>query len=1275
MFGTENDDYDDDDLNEKEDKGSVAWIAGVIFLPAFIVGMLYYSLLRFVRLRFSVIASIVLFTQLVSVLMLWPFGGFSRFVETLVDFGAIGDNWPNLVWPLFWLSVFIGGFIGLVIIGWELREMRKNPHRLQLPGNWMYNFKFRRTPFELLKKKKIIQQLQTGVLQSEERAPLGLNEEGEYAPVYRYATEANKHSIVFGASGSGKAAHKDTLIPTVNGMKTVESVLVGEQILDENADRTTVIGKYQPMTEDHYLLTFNDGTEIKVCGDHQWTVERLNTSLTEDISCDDLSKPRTNLISTLSTREMFNDMKETSRSIFAVPVISKPIEYSEKKLLIDPYVLGAWLGDGDSFQGNICGVDTEVRDSILSRGYRLSDEKITIKPGKPPIYDWKVEGLREILREIGLASKRFKKNNSLKDIPDDYLYSSREQRIDLLKGLLDTAGSAEIDGSAEIGMTNEKVIRKARQIVCSLGWHPTRVYRKVGKYTSKTGERVECKPTFSFSFVPAEQVFTVKRKAERLTARLNSNLGQQDKRSKRYVTSITPIQDNPEDYYCFEVDSKSHLYLATESFIPTHNTITLQSMLLNDINNSIPLILIDMKRSPEFASKLAKWTSDAGGDFYHFVNGEPEVYDVPNSPGQAFYDPLKSGSSTSKADMVLGMREYDAASAVYRAAMQQLLQVLFSALRYANRDSIHLKEEGYITVRDFDMQEIPKGSRETFPRNNLNHFVERDGTARFCEQWVRANPKYLSIKGKELLEATHKEYMKNTRKSWTDAQAAEAKKDVMRKILQDYPSILIAAGILEEHTVNKIDWTSGGIYQVYSATKPGNMDALAKACSGTPIQGEIEDIAAQCKGRTQISHALEELRGQMRTIVASEYGQWLKLSESREKNIDLFAMTQKPGTVILFSLNSDSEPDFAKYVGSMIMADLTATSAKRRNAQLSNQVNVYIDEFQAINPSSVAGLLEKSRESKIAMTLAQQSAEQVVASTPNNGEAYLQSILDTCSNFIIHAGSTEDSAERFAKILGKEWVDSYRASNKNKSFFLSVNWSNKRKQTVMTSKEEQWRFAPSKFMSLSSPDKNNGYKSTAVILNKTCSDPLYRDNKGGLARTVWMIPDSRVLEKYYTPKFLDSDSTPSSSKVTVVVDDSEDEWLVNELFAQESVRPQSKVIETFANVSALRDSDYEDDEDTDGGYEWEELPDDEDPEDEEELTLGSIIGDMNVEQVNTKAQTNRVSEKQETFRPVSEQSSFMNFKEKGLPRNEPKPKEVKPVPPASDFELPDIFAQ
>lgn len=465
-------------------------------------------------------------------------------------------------------------------------------------------------------------------------------------------------------------------------------------------------------------------------------------------------------------------------------------------------------------------------------------------------------------------------------------------------------------------------------------------------------------------------------------------------------------EDSGDDNVVYRYDGEAIKHTLITGLPGSGKSISMMSMMKSDIEEGKSVVAIDFKRDPELASKLATWAKENGRNFYHFVNGEAQLYDIANSPGQAFYNPLASGTPTSKADMLLSMREYDTASAVYKAAMTQVLQVVF----------------------------------------NMEYYV------------------------------------------------------TLYKRRQNIPTI---------------DWESGGFYTLVSIFTGNNLNELADQCVGTPIQDEAIALAQAISGRTQESHAADELRGQLRTITASEYGPWMRLNRSG-RNIDLFELTKEPGNVVLFSLNSDSEPEFAKYMGAIILSDLTSVSAKRRNEDLHNQVHVYVDEFQIVNPDSIKGLLEKSRASSMGITLAQQSLEQIISSSSTNGEAYLGSVLDTCGNFIIHFGATEPSAIRMSEILGKDDFETYSASVKNESFFGRLNWANRRNQRVMMGTEERWIYEPLRFMQLDSPSPKNGFKSTAIIINKTSMDKKFKGEPGAKARKVWMIPDNRVLEKYYT---------------------------------------------------------------------------------------------------------------------------------------------------------------
>lgn len=59
------------------------------------------------------------------------------------------------------------------------------------------------------------------------------------------------------------------------------------------------------------------------------------------------------------------------------------------------------------------------------------------------------------------------------------------------------------------------------------------------------------------------------------------------------IVSVKPIKDNPEDYYCITVDNKDKLYLITDKFIPTHNTVLYQIPAL--ILDGVTLVISPLK--------------------------------------------------------------------------------------------------------------------------------------------------------------------------------------------------------------------------------------------------------------------------------------------------------------------------------------------------------------------------------------------------------------------------------------------------------------------------------------------------------------------------------------------------------------------------------------------------------------------------------------------------------------------------------------------------------
>lgn len=1092
-------------------KGILILLA-IVFFPAFILGWCYYGMLRFYKQRMSVITSTVFLVDFLAIIYALSTKAFAKAGEVFQDLGNISANWGNFIPFVIVVNVIIGGFFGLLLVFIQVRQMEANPHKLKLEGNWLYQFQYRRTPLQVLRRKKTIEGLRSGAFSSGERAPLGLDEKNDDMVAYRYNSEAIRQTLISGAAGSGKALSVDALIPTPDGFVRNNDLKIESEIFARDGSITKVVS-FSPVKETpEYEVVFTDGTVVSgVSGDHLWTVTDnvamdlaysgksgtfLNSSALNRLLVEVELSEEHDVVFLHDVKEMIHEFDDNEKLDFFVDSVAERILPSHE---VEHAVIDGSTGAVVPADGSVEPIPLYPRLALFKALYKAassySDVYEAIRSLPQVVTTFEImEGLndgmtsylvkgndavdypeRDVIVDPYLMGVSVRESDKDGVIPEEYLISSISQRLSLLHGLTDDELLGTDFKNYTFRHSSMVVILQFRELLSSLG---------IGSSLFNTGNDVLAvileNPFFgnsNSSIIPAN----VRNELSILTVR----------KTGRFMSMR-----------CIAVDNSDHQFLVGRNYVPTHNTITMLSLMKNDIEHDIPVIGIDFKRSPELASKLAMWAKANNKNFYHFVNGDSAKYDVMDSPGQAVYDPLINGGA-SQADMLLGMREYDTASTVYKDSMRQLLQVLFSMLRYA------------------DKKKAPN-----------------------------------------------------------------------------------------------IDWAHGTLYKVASAITGGNFTDLVGACEGTPIEQSAEEVEIGIRSKnSQLQRAMDELRGQMRTIVASEYGKWLRTS-SNDRNINLYELTKSSDNVILFSLNSDSEKDFSKYIGSLILADLNAISAKRRNLGLDNQVNVYIDEFQAVSPTSVTSLLEKSRESKLGMTLASQSYEQIIAASDNNGEAYLIGILDTCSNFIVHNGATESSAKRLSEILGKRYETIYTTANQNEGFLFSVNFFNKRKQTVQTKEEERWIVHPREFMALSSPTKNNDNYATAMIINKASDEPLLNSGSkdgGAVARKVWMIPDNEVVGKYYIPTLAGDDEY--AEKLDANADLSE---LVNPersfvenndvprdyLSEHESSRGSS---ERVSRSNVANDFVFDDDDDTfaydsagsgveeeDGDFAWEVEPDEDD---------------------------------------------------------------------------------
>lgn len=341
--------------------------------------------------------------------------------------------------------------------------------------------------------------------------------------------------------GAGEPLALDTSIPTPSGWTTMGEIQVGDEVIGRDGLPAKVVG-VSPVHHgrDCYRVTFNDRTSIVADAGHLWVaMDRATRARSEKTyTTGDLA----GLIEDWRDRELGGNR-------MGVPVAAAA-KLPDRDLLVDPYVLGVWLGDGQTAGAAVCGAEADlpfIADEIRRRGYSVTEW--STKPGKVSVIGLP-GGFLAALDALGVLGD--------KHIPQDYLRASEQQRLELLRGLMDTDGTVGSRGSetCEFSSKDEALARQFADLSRSLGQRTT-VSRKV-EPRSRTGETWRV----TFRADPDMVPFRMPRKVARCVTPLHVR--------NRAIVSVEPVESVP--VRCIAVDTPDHLFCAGEGWVLTHNT-------------------------------------------------------------------------------------------------------------------------------------------------------------------------------------------------------------------------------------------------------------------------------------------------------------------------------------------------------------------------------------------------------------------------------------------------------------------------------------------------------------------------------------------------------------------------------------------------------------------------------------------------------------------------------------------------------------------------------
>lgn len=330
-----------------------------------------------------------------------------------------------------------------------------------------------------------------------------------------------------------KGLELGTPLPTPTGWTTMRAVRVGDQLLGSDGNPCAVTAKSEVHYRKTYRVRFDDGSTVVCDDEHLWLTTSGGTQ----------NKTRT---AVRSTEKIKQTLRLYGQCHHRVPVAS-PLSLPDLPLPIDPYVLGCWIGDGNTADGRITSADPEIYERIAARGYGMGTSPPSALCPIRTIY-----GLTTHLKKAGVLGH--------KSIPAPYLRSGYAQRLDLLRGLMDTDGSWNSTRNQAVFTTADKALgAQVRELALSLGQRAILHTVKANGF----GLHIEA---YRVTFTPTGGLnpFALSRKADRVSAPARTNS------TRRVIVAVDETVTVATQ--CLAVDSADRTYLCTEAMIPTHNT-------------------------------------------------------------------------------------------------------------------------------------------------------------------------------------------------------------------------------------------------------------------------------------------------------------------------------------------------------------------------------------------------------------------------------------------------------------------------------------------------------------------------------------------------------------------------------------------------------------------------------------------------------------------------------------------------------------------------------
>lgn len=388
-------------------------------------------------------------------------------------------------------------------------------------------------------------------------------------------TGITRYNQGLSADSLNKMLALDTPIPMADGsVKLNKDIVDGDMVIGSDGAPTKVLEAHPiQMPERAFRIEFENGDVIRAGAEHLWTVSVRR------------GREAYGKYATRTTADIFELI--TNGGYKAVVPRVKAVDYPERQLALDPYILGAWLGDGHSHTNRFTSADEEIVERFSAWASRFYKGRIeackTQSSGKATTYSIVDTPFRAMLKDLRVLKDSRNKDakDNIKHIPSEYLIASKKQRLELLRGLMDTDGCrykyhGKLSGAAAVFCTSNEVLMKdVCKLVESLGG-----IAKITSIQPTCNNGRHYKKHYHISFTMEECPFYLARKAKGWDPTVCT--------TRNAIKSITEIEVEP--MRCLSVEAEDRMYCCGEHYTVTRNTATGINAIMNASSQRIELI-------------------------------------------------------------------------------------------------------------------------------------------------------------------------------------------------------------------------------------------------------------------------------------------------------------------------------------------------------------------------------------------------------------------------------------------------------------------------------------------------------------------------------------------------------------------------------------------------------------------------------------------------------------------------------------------------------------